>query len=62
MPEPEVITLFKSIRYSGENTESSAISGKTLDVKIIFEARQSEFVDWETVGEIKATESDQVTE
>lgn len=52
VPEPEVITLFKSIRYSGENTESSAISGKTLDVKIIFEARQSEYVNWTDVGKI----------
>lgn len=59
---PAVIPLFNSIRYSGENTENSAISGKSLNVKVIFEARQSEYVDWETVGEIKATESDQVTE
>lgn len=50
---PEVIPLFNSIRYSGENTESSAISGKTLDVKIIFEARQSsEHVNWTDVGTI----------
>lgn len=59
---PEVIPLFNSIRYSGENTESSEISGKVLTVKVIFEARQSEFVDWEAVGEIKAAESSQVTE
>ncbi len=50
--EPEVIPLFNSIRYSGENTESSAISGKTLNVKVIFEARQSEYVDWVDVGTI----------
>lgn len=49
---PPVIALFDSIRYSGENTESSAISGKTLDVKIIFEARQSEYVNWTDVGTI----------
>jgi len=49
---PVVIPLFNSIRYSGENTESSMISGKKLTVKVIFEARQSEFVDWDTVGEI----------
>ncbi len=49
---PAVIPLFNSIRYSGENTENSMISGKTLNVKVIFEARQSEFVNWETVGTI----------
>ena len=50
--EAVIIPLFNSIRYSGENTESSKISGKALGVKVIFEARQSEFVDWEAVGEI----------
>ena len=49
---PAVIPLFNSIRYSGENTQSDMISGKTLNVKVIFEARQSEFVDWSTVGTI----------
>ncbi len=50
--EPQLIPLFDSIRYSGENTENSQISGKTLNVKVIFEARQSEFVDWEQIGTI----------
>lgn len=50
---PNVIPLFNSIRYSGENTESSMISGKeNLKVKVIFEARQSDFVDWTKVGTI----------
>ncbi len=49
---PQLIPLFDSIRYSGENTESSQISGKTLNVKVIFEVRQSDFVSWETVGTI----------
>lgn len=49
---PPVIALFDSIRYSGENTESGEISGKALDVKIIFEARQSEYVNWTDVGTI----------
>lgn len=49
---PTVIPLFNSIRYSGENTESSMISGKTLNVKVIFEARQSDYVDWTQVGTI----------
>ncbi len=49
---PPVITLFDSIRYSGENTENNEISGKALDVKIIFEARQSEYVNWTDVGTI----------
>ncbi len=49
---PAVIALFDSIRYSGENTESDEISGKTLNVKIIFEARQSEYVNWTDVGTI----------
>ncbi len=49
---PNVIPLFNSIRYSGENTESSMISGKTLNVKVIFEARQSDYVDWTQVGTI----------
>ncbi len=52
---PAVIPLFDSIRYSGENTENSEISGKTLTVKVIFEARQSDFVDWQTVGTIYTT-------
>lgn len=52
---PEVIALFDSIRYSGENTESSAISGKDLTVKVIFEARQSEYVNWTDVGTIYTT-------
>lgn len=47
---PVLIPLFDSIRYSGENTQSTMISGKTLNVKIIFEARQSEYVDWTQVG------------
>lgn len=49
---PAVIALFDSIRYSGENTENDKISGKTLNVKIIFEARQSEYVNWTDVGTI----------
>lgn len=49
---PAVIPLFNSIRYSGENTDSSMISGKNLNVKVIFEARQSEFVDWTDIGTI----------
>ena len=49
---PQLIPLFNSIRYSGENTENSKISGKTLTVKVIFEARQSEYVDWTAFGEI----------
>ena len=52
-----VIPLFNSIRYSGENTESIMISGKALAVKVIFEARQSEYVDWETVGTIYTSEA-----
>ncbi len=51
-PDPEVIPLFSSIRYSGENTVSENISGKTLTVKVIFEARQSEYVNWTDVGTI----------
>ena len=55
---PNVIPLFNSIRYSGENTESSMISGKeNLEVKVIFEARQSDFVNWELVGEINTSEA-----
>ena len=54
---PTVIPLFNSIRYSGENTENSMISGKTLNVKVIFEARQSEFVDWTQVGTIYTSET-----
>lgn len=55
---PTVIPLFNSIRYSGENTESSMISGKeNLKVKVIFEARQSDFVDWSQVGTIYTSET-----
>ena len=55
---PNVIPLFNSIRYSGENTESSMISGKeNLKVKVIFEARQSDFVDWSQVGTIYTSET-----
>ena len=54
---PNVIPLFNSIRYSGENTENNMISGKTLNVKVIFEARQSEFVDWTKVGTIYTSET-----
>jgi hypothetical protein len=54
---PTVIPLFNSIHYSGENTESSMISGKTLNVKVIFEARQSDFVDWTQVGTIYTSET-----
>lgn len=54
---PTVIPLFNSIRYSGENTQSEMISGKTLHVKVIFEARQSEFVDWTQVGTIYTSET-----
>ncbi len=49
---PQLIPLFDSICYSGENTESTQISGETLNVKVIFEARQSEYVNWEQVGTI----------
>lgn len=55
--EPTVIPLFNSVRYSGENTDNSMISGKTLNVKVIFEARQSEFVDWTQVGTIYTSEA-----
>ncbi len=56
---PAVIPLFNSIRYSGENTESSMISGKeNLKVKVIFEARQSEIAKWSTVGEIYTSETE----
>ena len=51
-PTPLLIPLFDSIRYSGENTENTQIAGKKLTVKVIFEARQSEFVDWTAFGEI----------
>ena len=51
-PTPLLIPLFDSIRYSGENTDNSQIAGKTLTVKVTFEARQSEFVDWTAFGEI----------
>lgn len=59
---PAVIPLFDSIRYSGENTENIEISGKTLNVKVIFEARQSQFVDWTTVGTIYTSENTTETE
>lgn len=49
---PLLVPLFNSIRYSGENTDNSQIAGKTLTVKVTFEARQSEFVDWTAFGEI----------
>lgn len=62
VPDPTVIPLFNSIRYSGENTESSMISGKTLNVKVIFEARQSEFVDWTQVGTIYTSGENTETE
>ncbi len=51
-PTPLLIPLFDSIRYSGENTENTQIAGKKLTVKVILEARQSEFVDWTAFGEI----------
>ncbi len=54
---PTVIPLFDSIRYSGVNTENSMISGKALNVKVIFEARQSDFVDWTQVGTIYTSET-----
>ncbi len=54
---PAVIPLFNSIRYSGENTESSMISGKKINVKVVFEARQSEYVDWTQVGTIYTSET-----
>ncbi len=54
---PAVIPLFDSIRYSGANTENDMISGKTLNVKVIFEARQSEYVDWTQVGTIYTNET-----
>lgn len=53
---PEIIPLFSSIRYSGENTENVKISGKELTVKVIFEARQSEYVNWTDVGTIYTSE------
>ncbi len=53
---PENIPLFSSIRYSGENTENDKIAGKELTVKVIFEARQSEYVNWIDVGTIYTSE------
>lgn len=55
---PKVIPLFNSIRYSGENTENEMISGKKLNVKVIFEARQSDYVDWAQVGTIYTSEAE----
>lgn len=56
-PENEqYIPLFNHIYYSGPNSDRiSENSGDTVSINIIFQARQSEFVDWQNVGTIPLT-------
>lgn len=49
----QYIPLFNHIYYSGPNsTQLNKNENSTVRINVIFQARQSEFVDWETVGEI----------
>ncbi|MBR6620653.1 MAG: hypothetical protein IKK85_09935 [Clostridia bacterium] len=52
----QIIPLFSAMYYSGKNSvlpSGSFGEGKTITVKLIFEAKQAEHVTWKVLGEIE---------
>ncbi len=49
----DIIPMLSSVKFSGDNTmDANAIDGANVYVRITFEARQSDYVNWTTVGTI----------